>query len=397
MSRPELKKHMIRTIRTLAFHTPSLSVGMTFFTLSLLFGSWLGRLPEVQLALSLSEGQLGFALLGLPVGALIMMPLSGWLGRRLSTGQAMTFSTLLFCSLFPLPAFAQGAWGLFFLLSLVGLSNSFMNISMNAAAAAVEREYSVAIMSACHGMFSLGAMLGAGSSGLIASMGVPLQAHLIGVSILMVGLHFYFRAAIRHLPAQPSGPVKKQAFEWPSGALLGLAFIGFCIMIGEGAVADWGAIYLRQDLGADPFLASMGYAGFSLSMAMGRFAGDSLSLALGNRRVIIGGSLIGALGVLLAILADVPILAIVGFTVVGIGFSSVVPLLFGAASRVPTGSVGGNIATVATSGVIGFLIAPPLIGMVSEHFGLRSGLLIVLCLAVAAGVVAFRSTATARS
>ena len=165
---------MIKTLKTFAFHLPSLSVGLTFFTLSMLFGSWLARLPEVQARLMLSEGQLGLALLGLPVGALLMMPLAGWLSARLSSGQAMTLSTLLFCG---------------------------------------------AIMSVCHGMFSLGAMVGAGSSGLIASLGVSLQVHLITVALLMVGLHLLLRPVIHSLP---SAPAENNGLSIPPRALLGL-------------------------------------------------------------------------------------------------------------------------------------------------------------------------------
>ncbi|WP_282775668.1 MFS transporter [Phaeodactylibacter xiamenensis] len=376
---------MIKTLKTFAFHLPSLSVGLTFFTLSMLFGSWLARLPEVQARLMLSEGQLGLALLGLPVGALLMMPLAGWLSARLSSGQAMTLSTLLFCGVFPLPAFAQGPYSLFAGLLLIGFVNSFMNISMNAAAAAVERHYHIAIMSVCHGMFSLGAMVGAGSSGLIASLGVSLQVHLITVALLMVGLHLLLRPVIHSLP---SAPAENNGLSIPPRALLGLAFIGFCIMIGEGAIADWSAIFLRKELQAGPFIAGLAYAGFSMAMAIGRFMGDGIRLQLGLGKAVTMGSLLGAAGLLLAILAPLPVLSVLGFTIVGLGFSTVVPLLFSAAANTPGVSAGNGIAAVASSGVIGFLVAPPLIGLISDHFGLALGLGFVVVLAVLASVTA---------
>lgn len=372
---------MIKSLKTFAFHLPSLSVGLTFFTLSMLFGSWLARLPEVQARLALSEGQLGLALLGLPVGALLMMPAAGWLSSRLSSGQAMTLSTLLFCGVFPLPAFAPGVYALFAGLLLVGFVNSFMNISMNGAAAAVERHYRIAIMSVCHGMFSLGAMVGAGSSGLIAALGVSLQVHLITVALLMVGLHLWLRPVITELPSAPS---ENNGLSIPPRALLGLAFIGFCIMIGEGAIADWGAIFLKKELQAGPFVAGLGYAGFSMAMAAGRFMGDGIRLHLGIGRAVGLGSLVGAAGLALAVLAPLPSMSVVGFTIVGLGFSTVVPLLFSAAANTPGVSAGNGIAAVASSGVIGFLVAPPLIGLISDHWGLSFGLGFVALLAIMA-------------
>lgn len=382
---------MIRTLKAFAFHLPSLSVGLTFFTLSMLFGSWLARLPEVQASLMLSEGQLGLALLGLPVGALCLMPFAGWLSNHLSSAQAMSISTLLFCAFFPLPAFAQNIYSLFAALFLVGVANSFLNIAMNAAASAVERSYSMTIMSVCHGMFSLGAMVGAGSSGLVASLGVPLPAHLVAVALLMVGLHLWLRPVIAELPDAAKAD-EGAGLALPPKALMGLAFIGFCIMIGEGAVADWSAIYLRKDLQSGLFTASLGYAGFSMAMAAGRFAGDSICLRLGTARAVGLGSSLGALGVALAIATPFPALAVLGFTLTGAGFSIVVPLLFGAAAKVPGVAVGTGIAAVASAGILGFLIAPPLIGMISEHLGLSYGLGFVVLMAVLAAFAAKRSS-----
>ncbi len=377
-------RFMIKTLKTFSLHLPSLAVGLTFFTLSLLFGSWLGRLPEIQAALQLSEGTLGLALLGLPVGALCLMPFAGWLTERLPGGQAVTLSTLLFCGLFPLPALAQGPGSLFAGLFAIGLANSFMNISMNAAAAALERTYQLTIMSICHGMFSLGAMVGAGSSGWIATLGVPLHTHLIGVALLMVGLHLFLRPIVAQLPDPRSGGT---SFALPPRALLGLAFIGFCIMIGEGAVADWGAIFLRKTKEASPLLASLGYAGFSFAMALGRFAGDGIRLQMGTQRPIFLGSLIGTAGLLLAIASPWAGLSILGFTLVGLGFSTVVPLLFSAAANTPGVPSGTGIAAIASAGTVGFLIAPPLIGFISEELGLSFGLgfvaLLALCAALA--------------
>jgi predicted MFS family arabinose efflux permease len=377
---------MIKTIRAFALHWPSLSVGLTFMSLSLLFGSWLGRLPQIQHQLMLSEGQLGLALLGLPLGALSIMPFANWLTNRLSGGQAVIYSSLLLYALFPLPAFAQGSYSLFAGLYAIGLANGYMNISMNAAAAAVEREYQMTIMSICHGMFSLGAMLGAGSSSLFVAAGIPIEQHLILIALLLVGMQLALWPVVSSLPKHQS---EGSSFALPPKALLGLAFIGFCIMIGEGAIADWGAIFLHKETGASASLASLGYAGFSMTMAIGRFAGDSIRLRLGADKPIAVGSLLGAAGIGIALLSSSPLLGVIGFTLVGLGFSTVVPLLFSAAANTEGVPAATGIAAIASAGTIGFLIAPPLIGMISEALGLQFGLGFVALLALSAAAVSY--------
>jgi MFS family permease len=376
---------MIKSLKAFALHLPSLTVGLAFFSLSLLFGSWLARIPEVQAALLLSEGQLGIALLGLPAGALAIMPFAGWLTNRLSTGAAAGISTVLFCLAAPLPALAGSFAGLIGTLFVVGLTNSFMNISINAAAAALERHHQISIMSSCHGMFSLGAMVGAGSSGLIASAGISLHLHLVGVALLLIILQIILRPVTIHLPE--GNKSESNGLAVPPPALWGLAFIGFCIMIGEGAIADWSAIYLRKIQGAGPFTASLGYAGFAMAMAIGRFGGDTIRLHLGAKKAILTGSLLGCTGMIMAIASPAASLSILGFTIVGLGFSTVVPLLFSIAANTEGISAGTGIAAVASSGVVGFLIAPPIIGFISELMGLSAGLGIVAFLALLAALV----------
>ena len=378
---------MIRILKSFALHLPSLSIGLTFMTLSLLFGSWLARLPEIQMRLALSEGQLGLALLGLPLGALALIPFTTYLSTRLTTGNAMSISTILLCLAAPLPSMATDIWGLVAMLFLLGLANSFMNISMNAAAAAVESTYNMSIMSTCHGMFSLGAMIGAGTSGIAASASIPFHYHMMALALVLILLQLTLRPNVMHLPNHET---KSTSLALPPPAIWGLAFIGFCIMIGEGAVADWGAIYLSKEMQADPFVASLGYAGFSLMMAVGRFGGDGIKQLFGTRLALIRGSLIGATGVLIAILSPFAWMAVLGFALVGLGFSIVVPLLFSAAAQTPGVAPSAGIAAIATSGIIGFLLAPPIIGILSEHLGLGMGLGIVAILALAAALVAWR-------
>ncbi len=376
---------MIRTLKAFTLHPASVSVGLVFSTMSLLFASWIARIPEIQARLGIGEGALGFTLLGLSIGALSITPFSGWLLNKMQTGTAVIFSSLITCGILPLIAFAPNVYVLAGVFVLLGMSNSFMNVAMNTAATAVEREHSVRIMSTCHGMYSLGGFVGAGSSGLMAAIGVPLEIHLTGLALLLTGMNLLLRPVLTSLP---EGVRSGASFAMPSKALLGLCVIGFCIMMAEGAIADWSAIYLKNYLQSSAFAAGMGYAAFSFAMAGGRFYGDNIRHQFRPKKLVFAGSLTGAAGLTIAVVSPWAALAVLGFAIAGLGFSIVVPILFAEAAKAPGVSPGMGIATVVSAGTLGFLIGPPLIGMLGEVAGLGAGLTFVLLLTLAASCFA---------
>ena len=374
---------MLKALRAYTLHPPSISIGFVFLTSSLLFSSWIARIPETQLRLGLSEGQLGLALLGLPLGSFCITPISGWILKKFHSGRATALSTYLYCLAIITPTFATGQWSLCFGLYLMGLSSGLLNVSMNAATAAVEKNLHLSIMSSCHGMFSLGAMLGAASAGLIAMQGIPHHVHLIVLASIMFILNFSIRPIILNLPQEESAGT---ALALPTKPLMGLALIGFCTMIGEGAVFDWSAVYLKNHLNSSAAVAGFGLAGFSLAMAIGRFSGDALRNRWGAKRIVQAGGWLGVLGLSLAILFPYPGIAILGFTIVGFGFSTIIPIIFSKAARLPGISPGAGIAAIATTGIIGFFIGPPLIGFISDAYGLANGLAFVACLSLIAAI-----------
>ena len=368
-------------------HKPSRSIGLVFMSLSFIFGSWVVRLPELQTGLALTEGKLGLALLGMAIGSLIATPISGWLLNNMAIGKATLLSTSLACSSFLLVPFVSNVWMLFSALILIGMLDGFMNVSMNTAAAAIEKQTGVPILSSCHGMFSLGGMLGAISSGITAKMGIPLGIHLASVVLILLALMVYLRPTLLRFPSidQTDGP----SFAWPKRNLMGLVLIGFCIMLGEGAIADWSAIYIGKYLLADPLTASLGFASFSLAMAAGRFFGDAAHLHFGPKRMVTFGALFGATGIAVVILGQHPMVAVGGFLLVGAGFSFIVPILFSVAARSESTTPSLAIASIATGGVVGFLAGPPLIGLISEFTSLTFGLGILGGLAIIAAIVSF--------
>lgn len=360
------------------------TVGLIFLFLNLSFGSWLSRLPEVQRYLQLSDATLGWILLSMPVGALISTTISRSLLARFEPGRLAIITILIFTSAMMLPGLANSPWGLAILLFSVGLSDGLLNVSMNTAAAAIEGQSEVKIMSSCHGMFSLGGFIGALIGGTFAKLGIGIPFQMLFIFVLAFLTMAFRWSDLWHIQSNISR--EKHPFRWPSLKLTAFIFIGICIMIGEGAISEWSAIYLSKGMRAGPLVAALGFAGFSAAMAIGRFSGDRIRSIIKPRILLRNGALLSTMGLLLAVFGTHPSLAIVGFTLAGIGFATSVPILFLEAGNLTPNNPGIGIAAVANAGLIGFLAAPPAIGFIAEHFGLHQAFLIIACLAFLAAV-----------
>ena len=385
-------------LRTLLADASGRAVALVFATNSIVFGGWFVRIPEVKERLALSEGELGLALLGLPIGALFIMLVTGSLVARFGAGRTTLVATLAFCASVVTPALAVSLWTLFAALLLVGFCSGAMDVAMNAEAAAVEERLGRPIMAACHGFFSLGGMIGAGLGAVLVSVGVPLVLHLAATGLVMAVLVASQRKVL--IGAAPvertSADEAEVTFALPRGVLFGPAVMAFCVLVGEGAMADWSAVYLKENLLASAGVAGLGYAVFSLTMAVGRFLGDDLVARFGDAQIVRGGAFLAALGLGLAVLVPLPAAAIVGFAAVGFGYAGVVPILFRAGAKAPGFSAGTGIAAVASAGYAGFLAGPPVIGFVAELVGLGGGLALVAVLSAGVALAAPRALAAIR-
>jgi len=350
----------------------SLSIGSMFALNSFMFGNWVTQIANVKLDLGLSEAELGLALLGAPIGALSLMPFAGYLIERLHLGRATVIAGVFHSlSLLGL-AFADSIWSLTIGLFGYGLTNSLMDISMNAGASQVEKNIKKPIMSTCHGMWSLGAVLGSLSGSVAIGEKIDVSAHLTLISICVTAFILFAGKNIWTL--RETKVFGEKVFAFPKGMLLVLALMAFCILLSEGAIADWSAVYMKESLHAEGYLVGMAYAGFSFAMALGRFLGDAIIPKFGQGKVLKLGSVIAAFGLLLAILFQNPYMVIVGFSIAGVGYSCIVPILFIAAANQPGYTAGTGIAAVTTLGYSGFLIGPPVIGFLAESFGLPFGI-----------------------
>jgi MFS family permease len=329
------------------------------------------------------------ALLGVAVGAVITMPLAGRLVARFGSRPVTRLAAVAFAASLALPALAPNLVLLTLALIVLGAGNGALDVAMNAQAATVERGYGRPVMSGFHALFSLGGLAGAAFGGVIAGLAVRPAVHLAFIATMAGALAWWVTRFL--LSATSDAARGDVSFRRPSRTLLALGVVAFCVLIGEGAMADWTAVYLRDVAGASPALAAAGYAAFSLAMASGRIVGDALTVRFGAPRLVRCGGLLAAAGVAVGLTLGKPWTAILGFGLVGAGLSVIFPTVLAAASRLPDSAPGHSIAVISTFGYAGFLVGPPLIGLVAHASSLRIGLLVLvvtsLLVALLAGAI----------
>jgi hypothetical protein len=353
-----------------------LAVSVLFFVNGAIFAAWAANIPAVQRAMGLRLGSLGLVLLAVPAGAMIGMPLSGWLAPTLGSRLIAAVAALVFCATLPFLAAAPNPLILALTLGMFGGAGAAMDVTINAQASEVERLLGRPIMSSFHALFSLGGLAGSGLAAASMALGVGSLAHLAPVGVL--GLLISLAASGGLLPPAPRQARQKRPIKWPPLSLLGLGALAFAVLLCEGAAADWSAVYLRNDLGTGSEWAVAGFGAFSLAMAVGRLCGDRLVSLLGPAAVVRGSAALAAGGLGTSLLTGGAGTAVVGFACLGLGCSNVVPVLFSAAGRTPGADPTRALAVVTVMGYTALLAGPPLIGMVAQATTLRTALALLV-------------------
>lgn len=356
------------------------AISAIFFVNGFILASWVARIPAVSQRLELSSAELGIALLGMAVGALLAFPVTGYLIARFSSAQVTTAFGLALGLTLPLLAVASNLPLLFFSLMLFGSSNGGMDVAMNAQGVEVEKTLEKPILNSLHGFFSLGGLVGASLGGGIAALGVGPLTHFLTVTVVALGAIFWLGGRLLPDAPQQTQTAAAPVFALPPRALWGLGVVAFCAASGEGAMADWSALYLHESLGTTTGLAALGYAAFSLTMLIGRFSGDFLVTRFGPAVIVRAGGAVAAIGLAAGLLLGTPVAAIFGFGAVGLGLSVIVPLVFSAAGYHPEIPRGTAVAAVATMGYGGFLVGPPLLGWLAQLSSLRLALFVIVLL-----------------
>jgi predicted MFS family arabinose efflux permease len=356
-----------------ALRRARLAVATLFFANGCGLGSWVPHIPEVKLGHGLSDAVLGLALLSIAAGAVAALPVAGALVARFGSRPVTRGAALMFCAALPLPLLAPDFPSLLAALALLGVGSGALDVAMNAHAVLVEARYGRPIMSSFHGLFSIGGLAGAALAAGAMHAGLAPRAHLTAAALVLgVAVLAAWRALLPSAPEATGGPL----FVLPRGRLIGLGAIAVIGLMAEGAMGDWSAVYLRMELGAGAATAACGFAGISLAMALGRLTGDRVVARCGPAAVLVGGALLGGTTLGAALLAGAPAVAVLGFAGMGLGLANVVPIVFGAAGRVPGLAPGIGIAAASSAGYFGFLAGPPLIGLVAEASSLASALVL---------------------
>ena len=343
-----------------------IAISAVFFVCGLIFAVWASRIPAIKEGLGLNVGEFGLVLLGMPIGLVVSMQITGWGIARFGSRRVNTLASVAYCLVLPFLALAPNGWVLALVLFAFGFTQAAMDISMNAQVVELAKSYSKPIMSSFHAVFSLGGLIGAGLGSLAAAYSVaplPFFTLMTGVSLLVVLVSFRYLLVTA---LEPGGV----HFAWPKGVLLGLGLILFCTGLGEGAMVDWAAVYMRQVMGSSEAIAALAFSVFSVSMVIGRLSGDWFTHRFGPVRLARASGIVAIVGLLVLVFATQPWLALLGFLLTGFGFCSLFPLVFSAAGKVKGINPGVALASVATLGYLGFLSGPPVIGLIGHAYSL---------------------------
>ncbi|MDF3147373.1 MULTISPECIES: MFS transporter [unclassified Streptomyces] len=366
-----------------------------FFALDgFIFAGWVVRIPAIKHQTGASASTLGLALLGVSAGAVITMMLTGRLCRRYGSHQVTVVCAVLLSLSVALPPLTHSALALGAVLLIFGAAYGGINVAFNSAAIHLVAALRRPIMPSFHAAFSLGGMIGAGLGGLVAGHLSPTR-HLLGLTVIgLIVTALAGPALLRHDPPRPPDAPRHGSAEGTArrldrhtrGLVIVFGVIALCTAYGEGALADWGALHLEQDLGASPGVAAVGYSCFALAMTIGRLTGTVLLERLGRTRTVVAGGATAAAGMLVGSLTPSVWAALIGFAVTGLGLANLFPV---AVERAGTLAGPSGVATASTLGYGGMLLGPPAIGFMADWFSLSTALTSVAALAAAAALIGF--------
>lgn len=365
-----------------------IAVSAFFFIAGLTFATWASRIPDIKTQLQLSNGRLGAVLFALPAGLMTSLLFAGWLVSRFGSRKILISAALLYPAALVLLGLAFNTWQLAFVLFLFGIASNLVNIAMNTQAVDVESMYGRSIMASFHGLWSIAGFSGAAIGTLLISAGIAPWVHfsVIFMTATLLVLFFYKFT----LPNDTDTAEKIPFFVKPDRYILNLGLIAFCSMLCEGAMADWSGVYFQHVINSPKEFITFGYVAFTAAMATGRFIGDSMVVKLGIKKVLQLSATLIATGLFIAILFPYLATAVIGFLLVGLGVSSVVPLIYSLAGKSATMPPGLALAAVSSVSFLGFLIGPPLIGFIAEAGGLRLSFAVIAMIGLCPAILANR-------
>ena len=364
------------TLKPAAGRAEQHSTRLLFLLAGFSAAAWASLVPVAKAATGVNEGQLGLVLLCLGIGSLLAMPVSGVVSTRHGCRKVLMVCGVALCACLPLLASVQNVFtlaaALFFFGAMIGTFDCVMNIQ----AVIVERDSKRPLMSGFHGFYSLGGLLGAATTSTIMDLGVSPFATVSAIALAGVLLLMLIR---RHV--LPYGnPAEGPPFALPRGEVLFLGMLCMTVFLVEGSMMDWSAVMLTENHGMPVAQAGYGFAAFSLTMTFGRLTGDRIVARVGRRSVVTVGGLLAMGGILLATLVPFWQAALLGYAMVGLGCSNIVPVLFTAVGRQTSMPQSVAVPAMSTLGYAGVLAGPAAIGFIAHHSSLPMAFLLVAAL-----------------
>lgn len=366
----------------------------TYFTvMGLVAGVWLARIPAVKAQAHLSDGTLGAALFALPVGLVLGSLAAERLVDRVGSAPLVRIGGIGICVVVVALGLARNLPELVVPMLVYGAFGGLQDVAQNAQGVQVEAAYGRPVMTSMHATYSLGAMIGSLVGGAFAWQGIgPLPTLAVGGG---AGLVAMLAMSPWLLAGKGAADAPKTAAEEEAGivrpvwqVVLALGVLAICGLVVEGAVGDWSAVYLRDDLGTSQGFAALAFASFSVTMTVGRLVGDRFVHRFGPARLTRACGIISVIGLVAALAFSSPPLAIAGFTLLGAGLASSIPQIFAAGGRADPERPGSGLAKVVGMGYAGMTAGPAVIGALATVIGLRLAFSITIVLAALMAIAA---------
>ncbi|REA63759.1 MFS transporter [Dyadobacter luteus] len=348
---------------------------LIFLVCGIGLSSWAPMVPVAKVNLGLDDATLGLVLLSLGAGAIITMPFTGMFINNYGSRKVMLAAATVIAIILPVLLLTTSSWQLAIALFIFGSAIGSIDVSMNSHAVVVQNRTGKHIMSSFHGMFSVGGLVGSIGLGFLIKFGLSpiIAAVCISALLFLIAVSQYKNL----LPHALEDKVDSFAFAVPRGPVLVLGLMCFVFFLAEGSLLDWSAVFLQFNRGFDPSMAGLGFAAFSVAMAVMRLTGDKIVHKIGAGKVVLYGALISSAGFLIASFVPSQAAALLGFVLVGLGAANVVPVFFTAAGNIPNIPPSVSLPAVTTLGYAGQLAGPALIGFIAEGFSLPIALAFV--------------------
>ena len=347
--------------------------------------TWAPLVPLLRERLMVGDDVLGMLLLCIGVGSLLTMPLSGALAMRLGCRRVVMTAAILFAAILLLVSCVDALSLAVPIVLIFGAVMGCIDVVVNIVAVLVEKGIGRRIMSGMHAFWSLGGFVGAGLYGVwVGLLGLtPFQSTAIAAGLILLLTAVYGRHLI------PYGGGGGALLALPRGLIVFVGMTAFIAFLSEGAVMDWGGVYLTTVRGMDLALAGTGYSVFSAAMLTMRFLGDRVVQRIGALLVAVGGALLAFGGILLVMFAPVDALLYAGFFAIGIGSANIVPVFFSLMGRQNVMPVSAAVSAVSTMGYLGILAGPAAIGFVSSLTTLQTAFAMLAALSILQAAIGF--------